>query len=36
MPWGLAHVDEQAVVAQLAAAEFSGLEELPKDEWPAR
>jgi hypothetical protein len=36
LPWSNARVDGGAVVSNLTAERFSGLEELPKDEWPAR
>ena len=36
LPWADAHVAENAVIARLDAQRFSLLEELAKDEWPAR
>ncbi|HSQ98996.1 MAG TPA: PRC-barrel domain-containing protein [Sphingomicrobium sp.] len=36
LDWSNAHVDGDRVVTQLAAHQFKALEELPRDEWPAR
>jgi len=36
LPWSDARVDGEILVSKLAAERFSGLEELSKDEWPAR
>lgn len=36
VPWSEAHVDGESVVAHLTADRFSSLEELQRDEWPAR
>lgn len=36
LPWERAEVDDGAVLAKLAAGEFERLEELPRDQWPAR
>jgi len=36
LPWGKAKVDEQKLVATIATAEFDRLEQLARDEWPAR
>ena len=36
LPWGVARVDQETVVARLTEKDFDRLEELPRDEWPAR
>ncbi len=36
LEWSNAQVDGEKVVTPLAVREFEGLEELPRDEWPAR
>jgi hypothetical protein len=36
LPWSSAQVDGETIVAGLGAAEFAALEELPRDQWPAR
>ena len=36
VPWGSAHVDGEEVVADLAPDQFAHLEELSREQWPAR
>jgi hypothetical protein len=36
LPWAGAHVEGERLVADCAPAAFRSLEELPRDEWPAR
>lgn len=36
LPWMAAKVDGDTLVAEMGAAAFSKLEELPRDQWPAR
>ncbi|MFL6741098.1 MAG: PRC-barrel domain containing protein [Sphingomicrobium sp.] len=36
LPWSSAHVEGDAVIASFSPDAFRRLEELPKDEWPAR
>jgi hypothetical protein len=36
LPWAAAEVDDGAVLAKLGPREFDMLEELPRDQWPAR
>lgn len=36
LPWDRAHVDGERLVAQLTPAEFSRLQQLPRDQWPGR
>lgn len=36
LPWSDAKVNGEAVTASLTPAEFEQLEELPRDQWPAR
>jgi hypothetical protein len=36
LPWGSARVEGERLVATLGQAEFERLEELPRDQWPAR
>jgi hypothetical protein len=36
LPWSEAHVDGETVVTHFAADRFEGLDELQRDEWPAR
>lgn len=36
LPWSEAHVEGESVLCRLDKREFSRLEELAKDEWPAR
>ena len=36
LPWNAAHVEDERVVAELAGEEFARLEELERDQWPAR
>jgi membrane protein implicated in regulation of membrane protease activity len=36
LPWASAQVDDDTVVATIAASDFDRLEELPRDQWPAR
>lgn len=36
LPWSLANITEDRLVAKVPAAEFERLDELPRDEWPAR
>ena len=36
LPWSEAHVDGDRLVARLTGAEFARLEELSRDQWPAR
>jgi hypothetical protein len=36
LPWARAHVEGERLVANCTAAELRSLEELPRDEWPAR
>jgi hypothetical protein len=36
LPWKQAFVEGEVVIARLAPGQFSGLEELTKDQWPAR
>ena len=36
LPWTNAGVDEERLVAAMTRGEFEGLEEIPRDEWPAR
>jgi len=34
--WADAHVEDDRLVAQLSADQFNKLEELSRDQWPAR
>ena len=36
LPWNAAQVHGERVVAKLSRADITALEELPKDDWPAR
>ena len=36
LPWAETHVDEDKVIARIGRAEFERLEELARDQWPAR
>jgi len=36
LPWSAAHVEEQTLVANLPARDFERLDELQRDQWPAR
>lgn len=36
LPWSQARVENDTVVAAITEAQFSALEELPRDQWPAR
>jgi hypothetical protein len=36
LPWSSARVEGEAVVAQVSTDEFASLEELQRDQWPAR
>ena len=36
LPWNAAHVEDERVVAEIAGEEFARLEELERDQWPAR
>jgi hypothetical protein len=36
LPWGQVRVEGNTVVAAMTEAQFSALEELPRDQWPAR
>lgn len=36
LPWAQAHVDHGAVVADFGPGSFETLDELPRDQWPAR
>jgi hypothetical protein len=36
LPWDDAHVNGEAVIANLASEEFARLEELSREQWPAR
>lgn len=36
LPWSAAHVDGETVVSHFDTEQFAGLEELQRDEWPAR
>jgi membrane protein implicated in regulation of membrane protease activity len=36
LPWRDAHVDGESLLAARSAQQFERLEELPRDEWPAR
>lgn len=36
LPWSKAHVDGDHIIAEISANEFARLEQLPRDEWPAR
>ena len=36
LPWEIAHVEGDRIVAALSAERFAALEELPKDQWPGR
>jgi hypothetical protein len=36
LPWTSARVDGERLVADLRRADLSGLEQLPKDQWPSR
>jgi hypothetical protein len=36
LPWGLARVEGESVVAALSAQQFKSLEQLERDQWPAR
>ena len=36
LPWSAAHVEDEAVVAHFGAEGFGRLDELQRDEWPAR
>ena len=36
LPWSIAKVDGERVIAAMSVEEFSQLEELPRDQWPAR
>ena len=36
LPWSKAQIDEEKVVTSLTNGHFEALEELPRDQWPAR
>jgi membrane protein implicated in regulation of membrane protease activity len=36
LPWGKARVEGETLVAPISPKEFDRLEELPRDQWPAR
>jgi hypothetical protein len=36
LPWAKAHVDGEALVAELPADGFERMEQLTRDKWPAR
>ena len=36
LPWAQAHVEDDRVVAELGRDELAGLQELQRDQWPAR
>jgi hypothetical protein len=36
LPWSEAKVDEETVVLDMSRAAFDSLEQLPRDQWPAR
>jgi len=36
VPWSKAHVEEESVMVRASAEGFNRLEELPRDQWPAR
>jgi hypothetical protein len=36
LPWSEAKVDEETVVLDMSRAAFDRLEQLPRDQWPAR
>ena len=36
LPWSRAHVERDTVIAECDSDEFTRLEALPKDQWPAR
>jgi hypothetical protein len=36
LPWSEAHFEGDAVLTHLSSSRFENLEELEKDEWPAR
>ena len=36
LPWAHVHVENETVMARLGATQFSDLQELRRDEWPAR
>jgi hypothetical protein len=36
LPWSSARVEEERVVASLKQSDFEALEELARDQWPAR
>ncbi len=36
LPWSIARVDGERVIAAMGAEDFSRLEELPRDQWPGR
>ncbi|MEO6224926.1 MAG: PRC-barrel domain containing protein, partial [Sphingomicrobium sp.] len=36
LPWSVARVEDEVMVADLGARSFDSLEELPRDHWPAR
>ena len=36
LPWSIASVDGERVIAAMSVEEFGQLEELPRDQWPAR
>ncbi|MFL6722428.1 MAG: PRC-barrel domain containing protein [Sphingomonas sp.] len=36
LPWGQAEIDGETLVAQLDRSAFDALEQLPRDQWPAR
>lgn len=36
LPWGKAQVEGEVLRARLTAQQFADLEELPRDQWPAR
>jgi hypothetical protein len=36
LPWSMARVDGERVIARTSIEEFGKLEELPRDQWPAR
>jgi hypothetical protein len=36
LPWSRAAVDGEKLIARLSTSEFQALQELPRDQWPAR
>jgi hypothetical protein len=36
LPWSRASVEDEMLLSGCSASEFDDLEELPRDQWPAR